>query len=386
MTTSDSLSSQQPAKRSGLLFFLWNNLPRVALVLCIVGIWMLFVTVSEKKSQLEAAKQEEHVEQKKLINTVLLELHPRTVQDVIHLPGSVEAWFQLALLSKISGAVTEVVVEEGDSVKAGDVIARIEEDDYRIALAAAKAAYTQAKSDFARNQTMLRKKVIPPASLEASKTTLLRAKADLEKAELNLKRCKIITPIDSVVRRLNAKVGGYLGVGDPVGELLQLDQVKGVVGIPESDVDAVRKIDQVQITISALDNRQCMGKAHFLSPAPETTAYLYRFELALDNPEHRILPGMFLRAHIVKETIENALMVPLYAIISRGGNQYVCVVKGDTVRMQQVELGIIEQWEVQVTRGVAPGDTIVIEGHRDVDDGQQVNVVKIVTDPAERLL
>jgi len=386
MTAPSDKSSRPPARRSGVLFFIWNNLPRVALVICIGIVWMLFGAVNEKKARLEAAKKQEHVEHKKLINAVLLELKPRTVQDVINLPGTIEPWTQLTLLAKISGAVTEVNVAEGQAVKAGEVIVRIEEDDYRIALAAAKAAYTQAKSDFARNQTMLKKKVIPPASLEASETNLLRAKSALDQAELNLKRCRITAPIDSVVRRIDAKVGAYLGVGDPVGELLQLDQVKGVVGIPESDVAAVRKIDQVQITVSALGNKQFIGKAHFLSPSPETTAYLYRFELALDNPQHEILPGMFLRAFIVKQTVENAVMVPLYAVITRGDNQFVYVAEGDKVRMQPVELGIIEKWQIQVTQGLNPGDKILIEGHRDVEDGQQINIVRTVTDPAERLL
>ncbi len=79
-------------------------------------------------------------------------------------------------------------------------------------------------------------------------------------------------------------------------------------------------------------------------------------------------------------------MVPLYAIISRSDKQFVYVVDGDKVRRQPVELGIIEGWQIQVTNGLVSGDEIVIEGHRDVDDGQQINIVKVITDPAERLL
>lgn len=373
-------------KRSGLLFFIWNNLPRLALVIFIAVIFSLFGTIGEKKAKLEAAKKEEHVDRKKLVNAILLQLQPRTIHDVINLPGTIEPWSTLELMAKVQGAIVEVLVEEGDSVQVGDVLARIEEDDYRIALDAAKAAYTLAKSEFTRNQAMLKKRVIPSASLETSETALLKAKTDLERAELELSRCTITAPIDCVVKRIDAKVGAFLNVGDPLAQLLQLDRVKGVVGIPESDVAAVRKVQQVDITISALDNKHFMGKAHFFAPAPETTAYLYRFELALENAEHEILPGMFLRANIIKEQVDNAIMVPLYAIISRSDAQYVYVVDGDEVRRQPVELGIIEGWQIQVTKGLSSGDKILIEGHRDVEDGQQINIVKVITDPAERLL
>lgn len=372
--------------RSGVLFFIWNNLPRLGLVLFIAVIFMLSGTVGEKKAKLEAAKKEGQVAQRRLVNTVLLELVPRTIYDVINLPGTIEPWTELQLLAKVSGAITEVLVEEGDSVKAGTVMARIEEDDYRLALDAATAAYNLARSEFARNQEMLKKRVIPPASMESSETALLKAKTDLEKARLQLSRCAITAPMDSVVRRIDAKVGTYLSVGDPLIELLELDRVKGVVGIPESDVAAVRNISEVDITINALNGRQFTGKAHFLSPSPKTTAYLYRFELALDNPSHEILPGMFLRANIVKEQVDNAVMVPLYAIISQGEEQFVYVAVDGEVERRPVQLGIIEGWQIQVAKGLEAGERVVIEGHREVEDGQQINIVKVVSDPAERLL
>ncbi len=387
MDLKNNLGAQSEGrKQSGLLFFIWNNVPRLALIIFIAVIFFLFGTIGEKKAKLEAAKKEEHVEQKKLVNAILLQLQPRTIHDVINLPGTIEPWSKLDLLAKVKGAIVEVLVEEGDSVQAGDVLARIEEDDYRIALDAARAAYTLAKSEFTRNQAMLKKRVIPSASLETSETALLKAQTDLEQAKLQLSRCLVTAPISCVVNRIDAKVGAFLSVGDPLAQLLQMDQVKGVVGIPESDVAAVRKVKQVDITISALENKQFTAKAHFFSPAPETTAYLYRFELALENLEHEILPGMFLRANIVKERVDNAIMVPLYAIISRSDKQFVYVVDGDKVRRQPVELGIIEGWQIQVTNGLVSGDEIVIEGHRDVDDGQQINIVKVITDPAERLL
>lgn len=116
------------------------------------------MAIKNKSEKLVAAKKAEHVEQKQLVNAILLELHPESIDDKINLPGTVEAWTSLNLLAKISGAVTEVLVQEGDKVLAGQPLAGIEADDYRIARDAADAAYRLALSEYERSQAMIKKR------------------------------------------------------------------------------------------------------------------------------------------------------------------------------------------------------------------------------------
>lgn len=380
-----SESSRSPLKVR-LLRLVWNNLPRVALAGLVVLIFLLMGMVGGKKDRLLQEKLAAQVEHKALVNAVLLEVKPQSMEDAINLPGTVEPWTRLELMAKISGAIEAVKVKEGDLVKTGQVLALMEADDYRVAVDVARAAHTLAKADFERGRSMHETKVIPTASLESAAARLQTAAAELERAQLQLSRCTITAPMDGVVKRLDAKVGLYLGVGDPLGELLRIDRVKAVVGIPESDVDAVRRLDQVGLTIRALDDRQVTGQKQYLASAPDTGAFLYRMELVLDNPGHEILPGMFFRARVVKHRFDEALAVPLYSIISRGDEQYVFVAEGETVRKQRVSLGVIEGWQVQITEGLKPGDRVLLEGQREVEDGQKIKVVKVVADPKEALL
>jgi membrane fusion protein (multidrug efflux system) len=284
-------------------------------------------------------------------------------------------------MAKVSGAIVEVRVREGDRVTAGQVLARIEPDEYRIGLDAARAAYALAQSDYERSKAMHTTKVVPVAEVEAASARLRSTRAEMELAELQLARCTITAPMDAVIKRLDAKVGLYLNVGDPLAELLAIDRVKAVIGIPESDVDAVRRIETVTLTLQGLGNREAVGRRLFVAPSPDSTAHLFRFEAALDNPDHAILPGMFFRARIVKRHIDRALAVPLYAIVSRDNEQYVFVADGETARKQPVKLGVIEQWQVEITQGLRPGDRILLEGHREVEDGQPIKVIRVVTDP-----
>lgn len=367
--------------RDKILFFVWRQLPRLALLGVILVIVALAGKCSSEKARLEQEKAASQAQKEKPVNAVLLELQPVTVQDAINLPGMIEPWTRLELMAKVKGSISEVLVQEGSSVREGDILARIEDDDYRIALDSAVAAYKRAKADYERKKAMLSKKITSQADLEMSETQMLTAKAAMENAELQLSRCTITAPISGIITRLDAKTGLFLSIGDPIAEILQIDRVKAVVGIPESDVDAVRKISAVNISIQALDDLEVTGKKYFLSPAPETTARLYRLELEIDNSSRTILPGMFFRANVLKRTVENAITIPIYSVITRNNEQFVFVVNDGTVHKRPVKLGILEKWQVQITEGLRAGEKVVIEGHRDVEDGQQVNVIKTISDP-----
>lgn len=377
---------EKPQKRRGLFAFAWRNLPRFILLLFFMLIGLLAVTCSRQQKLLEQEKATAISDEKKPVNVVLLQVQAITIKDVINLPGEIEPWTRLELMAKVGGSVSEVLVREGDLVRKGDILARIEDDDYRIALDGATAVNRLAKLDYERAQGLLEKKVQTQANLDLTLSRMQTTRSDVENARLQLERCTIKAPMNGVVNRLDAKVGLLLSIGDPVGEILAVDRLKAVIGIPESDIAAVKKVESVELTIQALDDKKVTGRSHYLAHAPETVAKLYRLELALENEDGAILPGMFIRANIVKQNVPEAVAVPLYAVITRNDEQYIFVAENDIVEKRSVTLGIIEGWQVQVLQGLKSGDRVLIEGHRDVDEGQKIKVVREVTDPANILL
>jgi len=374
----DQLSAPR-STRAKFVFFVWNNLPRILLLAVIALIIVLAVVIRNKSALIAADKAAGLKQERPPVNVVTLLLQPTVIRDRINLPGSIEAWTTLSLLAKLNGTVTEILAREGQVVKNGDVLARIDDEDYRIAVQRAQAAYDLARTEFERDRAIYAKGVIPTAEYDANRTRMETAKADLDNAELQLSRCTITAPMHGVVRKIDAKVGLQLAVGDLLAEILEIDRLKAVVGIPESEVAAVRGLAAVDISLQALRDRTVAGKVHFLSSSPDSLARLFRLELAVDNPAGEILPGMFFRADVVKKTVPDAIAVPFYSVISRNDEQYVYVEKDGVVAKRNVELGIMEKWMVQVTSGLHPGDRLVVEGHRDVEDGQQVKIVRAAT-------
>jgi membrane fusion protein (multidrug efflux system) len=343
-------------------------------------------TIKAEKERITAEKMAAGSIEQLPVNVVLLDVVPTTIEDRINLPGVIEPWEKLSVLSKIHGTVIKVEVSEGETVTKGQVIARLDPDDFRIALDSARATFELATAQHKRLASLLEKGIIAVAEIENLEAQVKTSKAALENAELMLSRCTIKSPISGVIRRLDATEGLLLSVSDPVAEILQVDRVKAVVGIPESDVALVRNIKEVNLTIQALDNREIVGRHHFLASSPESGARLYRLELAIDNKDNLVMPGMFFRAKLVKRVITDTVAVPLFTVIKREDQQFVFVEEDGVAIKLPVELGIMEDWRVQITKGLSPGNRVVVEGHRDIDHGHKLKTVRVIEDPRETLL
>ena len=377
----------EPQTRRGrIVKKIWNTLPLLLLLATFALIVGFFAVINAKKTRIAEAQAQALASERPPTNVVLLDVQPTIIRDTINLPGIIEPWTDLELLAKISGEVIQVRVAEGDRVAQGEIIARIDPADYQIALDGAEASYRLASANLKRLEKLYKKGLIPKAELENIETQVQTTQAEMKNAALRLSRCNITAPMSGVIRRLDAKKGLLLNVADPIARILKIDTVKAVIGIPESDVSTVRNIDTVKLKVQALNHRIIEGRKHVLTASPDNAARLYNLELAIANPDGMLLPGMFVRAEIVKEVAEASIGVPLYTVITRNGQQYVYVEGDGVARRRPVKLGILENWRVQITKGLEPGDRVIVEGHRNVEDGQRVNIVRILSDTEGTLL
>jgi len=358
-------------------------LPLLVLLILIVLALGLGSRVNNEKSRLLEEKSNAVVQERPPVNVVVQEMAPALLRDRLNLPGMVEPWESLNILAEVRGMVEEVLVEEGDHVKQGDLIARLDTSDYENTINSTRASYNLALTNLKRFSGLHEQEIIAQAEYDSIKAEVASLEAHLAIAEMQLKRCYIRSSISGIVNVLPAQNGLYLAVGDPVATVLDIDRVKVIVGIPETDVDAVRKIDRFEVIIEALNKKKISGSKNFLAVAPESQAQVYRLELELGNKSGEILPGMFARVEIIKNEFPEALIIPLYAVISRDNKHYVFLEEGNVAKLQEVSLGILDGWQIQITEGLAPGQRVIVVGQRSVDADQKLNVVKKVTHPAE---
>jgi RND family efflux transporter MFP subunit len=360
-------------------------LPALLLVSLLAVIAILFVRIKSESEQIKAQNLAKLKKGRPEVNVVALKLVPMPIRDRINLPGVTEAWVELQLVAEVSGKVTEKVVLEGMPVTKGDIVAKIDSRDYKNAFQSAKASYELAVSDLKRQQKLYRQKVTPQSQLDNAMAQVQNTKAAMDNAALNLERCTIRAPFSGVVNRVFIETGQYLDVAKPVAEILQLNRIKVRVGIPESDVDAVRRIKAFSVKIDALDGKTFPAKKHFLSRTADPMARLYNLDLVIDNAQGEILPDMFARVEIVKREVLDGVSIPLFSVISRNDEHLVYVVNSDRAHQRKVSLGVLDGWRVEVKQGLDPGDQVIVVGHRSVNDGDKVKVVRTTENPEEIL-
>ena len=370
-------------KESRLLRFLWKLIPWVFVALLAMVVVSIGGRIQEKSAQQKKAKAEATKEVRPATRVISLRTRPRLLKDAINLPAEIQPMEDLMVRAEVGGRVINCPVDEGQEVKPGQVICTMDDRDYRTALSRVQANYQLAKAEYSRISTLAQKKVTAKSQLDSIEAQLKDLEAQMAAARLALTKTAITAPIKGRLNRQMAKDGDFLGVGDPVAQILQTNQVKVKVGVPESDVAAVFDLKSADVIIEALDGLRVKGRKTYLSHQPSSLARLYDLELKLDNPDGRILPGMFVRVELVKKTIPGALVVPLYAVISENSQQFIYVEKEGKAYKRPVELGILEGWQVQVVRGLQPDENVIVVGHRLLEDGQKVDVLKTVNDPRE---
>ena len=356
-------------------------LPALLLVLLLAVIAILFVRIKSESEQIKAQNLAKLKKGRPEVNVVALKLVPMPIRDRINLPGVTAAWVELQLVAEVSGKVTEKVVLEGMPVTKGDIVAKIDSRDYKNDFQSAKASYELAVADLKRLQKLYREKVAPRSQLDNAMAQVQNTKAAMENAALDLERCTIRAPFSGVVNRVFIETGQYLDVAKPVAEILQLNRIKVRVGIPESDVAAVRRIKEFSVKIDALDGKTFPAKKHFLSRTADPMARLYNLDLVIDNVQGEILPDMFARVEIVKKEVLDGISIPLFSVISRNDEHLVYVVNSDRAHQRKVSLGVLDGWRVEVKQGLDPGDQVIVVGHRSVNDGDKVNVVRVTENP-----
>ena len=363
--------------------WLWGAIPWVFLLCLVVVIFGLAARIGSEQANLAAQKKAALKEEKPDINVVTLRLNPSRLYDRIRLPGEVEPWVKLAILAEVRGRVISKKVEEGQTVKKGDIIAIIDPRDYDNILAQTRAEFEAAQKTLKRLMGLQKEKLATQAQLDDAKARVDGLKAAMDTAKINSQRSRIRASANGIVNYLDAEPGRFINPGDMVAEVLRLDRVKIKVGIPESDVAAVRHIDAFDIHVDALENRVFKGKKHFLSRTADSMARLYNLFIEVKNPNGDILPDMFVRVDIVKTEVSDALAIPLFASSTNSDTRIVYVVEEGIAKARQVSLGIQEGWLVQVVDGLSPGDRVIVIGQRSVHDGDTVNVVRQVEHPGE---
>jgi membrane fusion protein (multidrug efflux system) len=310
-------------------------------------------------------------------------VEPRRIADSVQLPGRIEARVEAVLGAEKGGRVAEIAAEKGDRVRAGQVLLRLDSRTWQALLDQAEIEEREARKDFERWQELKKAGAVSASDFDAVRTRRDVAEAARALAAAHVSQCDVKSPIDGTLDDRLVEAGEYATEGLPVFKIVDADTVKLVIPVPEKDISPVRAGEPVSFTVSALGGRSFTAEVSFVSATAARENNAFRVEASAQNPSGELRPGMIAEATLVKGWREDAIVLPLAAVVPRKNEHVVYVVENRRAVRRVVQLDRIVGHEAVIASGVGAGEQVVVEGQRALVDGALLEVAAADPRPEE---
>lgn len=305
----------------------------------------------------EVAKAERRAIAASYANTATLE--PRAESQVV---------------AKTSGVALAVLVEEGQQVKAGQALVRLDPDRARLAVSQAEAQMMKLENNYARAQKLVTQQMISANDLDEIRFNLANARAQYNSAKLELSYTTVVAPISGVIASRSIKAGNFVQINSPIFRIVDSGRLEATLNVPEREIAKIKPGQAVELVADALPGQRFTGTVDRVSPVVDTGTGTFRVVTAFAG-DGQLQPGMFSRLSINYDQRADALVVPRNALLEDGGAPAVFVIRDNKAVRTALKLGYDDAGLVEVREGLKQGDAVVIAGKAALREGSAVQVI-----------
>lgn len=364
----------------------------------LILITSIFVTLSMNCGQSETDAEEKAA----AIPVEVEDIRLGNVVQSLDYTGDIRAEYEVKVFSKIPDRIEKLYVDAGDKVQKGAVLAKIYattiEQAVRQAeagLAATKAQAANLKVEYDRAERLYRENAMSKQQYDGIKTQyeaimaqLDQMKAGLASAKSQLSDATITAPISGIIGKRYYEEGDMASPTMPVMTVVQMDRVKIMLDATENDLGKLGVGKKALVNVKSYPDKVFEGKVVKISPVLDPLTRMAEVEVLVNNPDHRLKPGMFAEVEVITGTIENMIVVPRYVTIenttleSVNGkdevikNYFVFVVENDRAIKRKLNVEYVNHVNIAVNGGVDVGEKLVVAGQNNLRDSVEVSVVK----------
>ncbi|XOV91656.1 MAG: efflux RND transporter periplasmic adaptor subunit [Bacteroidota bacterium] len=303
-----------------------------------------------------------------------LVLKGQDLKNQINVTGTILADESVQLNSEVAGKVSEILFEEGQFIKRGKLLVRLNDDEIKADLQRLQFILKLNKDNEFRQKQLLEKEAISREEYETALTTLNTSQAEIKVVEARLAKHQIRAPFDGVVGLRSISEGSYLNPGTPIADLYKINPVKIEFNVPSKYLQLVNINDQINFSVDAYPNEVFQGSIYAVEPQIDPQTRSIKLRAKANNDKSELYPGQFAQINLILETIPNALLIPTEAVIPELNGKKVFLYKNGKVESQSINTGIRNEESIQVETGLNPGDTVIITGILQVNQGSEVNI------------
>lgn len=276
------------------------------------------------------------------------------------------------VVARVAGDVVELLVEEGQYVKAGQALARLDGERLRLEMLAAKANLEQARSELARHSDLHDRGLVSAASFDKLQYTLEALEATYQLRKLEYDYATIRAPISGYVASRNIKPGEHLAADEVAFRITDTSELIAYLHIPQAELQKFSAGHAASVEVASMPNAKFPARIARISPTIDTRNGTFRATAVIDNAGGELAPGMFGRFTVAYEKHADALVVPVEALIDEDDESAVYVVNDDAVVLRVVETGVQTDGKIEILNGLDEQDTVVVVGHSNLRDGSRV--------------
>ncbi|TVM13869.1 hypothetical protein DPQ33_18025 [Oceanidesulfovibrio indonesiensis] len=341
----------------------------VMLFLIILGVMTLNGVASN-----DDAQQGESSKAKQPPTVEIIEAATSSISKSLEVTGSVEPYRIARLASPAEGPVLDIRVREGELVKSNEPLLSIgRKSGVDALIVSMREELKKEEEDLRRARKLIQDGVIPEEQLDQARADYEKARAQLVQAEETARDYTIHAPWDGVVTKLLVKEGEFVA---PRAVLLEMYDPSSLViraAIPESRAADTTADMRVEVLLDAYPQSKFQGRVGRIYPYLDAQLRTRTVEIVLDKPVN-LLPGMFARLKMLLHTADNAVVLPLEAVVQSPKGQVVFILEEGCAVRRPVEIGIEEGNRVQVVSGVKPGDKVISAGNGKLKNGAAVRL------------
>ncbi len=295
----------------------------------------------------------------------------------------IEAFAEADVIAKVDGEIREVLVEEGDDVTEGQVLARLDGDRLRLELNESRARLRKMERDFERNEDLREKGLLSEGDFEKLKYDLEALRASYNLASLELDYTQIRAPINGVISERYIKRGNTIEVGESLYRVTSFDPLVAYLHVPEREYRQISAGQPVGLEVDALNGPPIIASVTRVSPIVDPLTGTFKITIEIRDEQRRIKPGMFARIGVVYDTRVNALQVPRSSIVEDLGETSVFVVEDGIAVRRVVETGFSTRGMVEIVNGLNDEDDVITVGQVGLQPDSPVAVIDAETSFAE---
>ena len=318
--------------------------------------------------------------------------HRGEVYRFINLPGEVRPLYEVTLFAKVDGYLETLRVDKGDSVKAGDLIAHIDVPESRANLIRYKAELDLAQAEFQQtSETAVKNAAYITADSESGKTRLTTAggklavaKANVQYTEAMLRYARVTAPFDGIITKRYVDPGAYIPMPNAAStpeaaaivNLTDFKTLRMQVAVPETEATHIEIGQPIRWTTDNYPGQHFDGTVTRTYWALDKPTKTMLTETQMANPGMKLRPGMLVNARIGIEKKNDALLLPVEALVREKTNSFVFIFNDGKAKKSPVEVGFNDGTNIEIVAGIKLTDLAIVPGQQALRDGQLVKVTE----------